>query len=101
MQEKNLGYDLAKQVVVPTIQRTSTPSLLVKPTVFEPIDMISMLSQIIVKVPLSKLFRIDEHKSKASSWLCGIGNNGNVVEPSVIQQTPVLVEDSGIISQIP
>lgn len=32
-----------------------------------PIDMLSMLSQITVKVPLSELLRIPEHKEKALS----------------------------------
>ena len=49
-------------MIVPTIQKTSTPGTLVKPTIVKPIDMIPMLSQIIVKNPLSELFRIDEHK---------------------------------------
>ena len=60
-----------------------------------------MLWQITVKLPLFELFRIDEHKSKALSWLGGIGNNGNMNEPSAILQTSVVVEYSGIISQIP
>lgn len=35
------------------------------------------------------------------SWLGGIENNSSIVEQSVIQQTLMVVEDSGIISQIP
>ena len=42
-------------------------------------DMIYMLSQINGKVPLSKRYRIEEHKSKALSSLGGIGNN-NIIE---------------------
>ena len=59
-----------------------------------------MLSQTTIKATLSKLYKIDEHKSKALSWLVGIGNNNNV-EQNAIQQTPLVVEDSGIMSQIP
>ena len=80
---------------------TTTLGILVKPTISKPIDMISMLSQITVKVPLFELFRIEEHKIKALSWLGGIGNNGNMVEPSTTQKSLVVVEDDGIISQIP
>ena len=100
VQEKNSASNSSKEIVLPTIQWTSTLGMLLKPTVLEPIDMISMLSQIIVKVPLYELFRIEEHKSKALSWLGGIGNHINMVEPSSIQQTLVVVEDNGIISQI-
>lgn len=63
--------------------------------------MISMLSQIIVKVSLSELFRIEEHKRKSWSWLGGIRDTSNFVKPDVIQQTPLVVEDSDIVSQIP
>ena len=62
--------------------------------------MLSMLSQLIVKVPLSELFRIEEHKNKALTWLEGIGNN-NDTEQNAIQQIPFIIEDSGIMSQIP
>ena len=48
--------------------------------------MISMLSQIIVKVPLSKLFRIDKHKIKALSWLARIGNSIDNAEWNIIQK---------------
>lgn len=75
--------------------------MLVKLIISNPIDMISMLSQITVKVPLSELFRIDEHKRKTLSWPGGIGNNGSVSKPSTTQKSPVVVEDNGIISQIP
>ena len=44
----------------------------IKNTTYDPIDMVSMLSQIIVKVPLAEMFRIEEHKRKALSWLGGI-----------------------------
>ncbi len=75
--------------------------MIVKPIVSDTIDMISMLSQITIKVPLSKLFIIEEHKSKALSWLGGIGNNNNNIEQNATQQTPLVIEDSGIMSQIP
>ncbi len=48
--------DVVKQKVVPTTQKTLIPGTIVKPTVVEPIDMIAMLSQITVKVPLSVSF---------------------------------------------
>ena len=67
----------------------------------EPIDMISMLSQITINVPLSELFKIEEHKNKALSWLGGIANNNITVDQAMSQQTPLVIEDSGIISQIP
>ena len=38
-----------------------------------PIDMFNMLSQMNVKVPLSKMFKSDEHKNKALEWIRGVG----------------------------
>lgn len=78
--EKELGSDTTKELKVPAIQKNPAPGTLVKPTISKPIDMISMLSQIIVKVPLSELFRIEDHKRKSLSWLGGIGDNSNVVK---------------------
>ena len=45
---------------------------------FAPIDMFTMISQMIVKVPLSKMFRIEEHKNKALEWINGVGQYANV-----------------------
>lgn len=98
---KKLGFDTTKHIILHVVQKTSTLGILVKPNISEPIDMISMLSQITIKVPLSKFFRIEEHKRKVLSWLGGIGDNSNVVKQDVIQQTPLIMEDSGIVSQIP
>ena len=67
-------------MIVLVIQKFPILGIIVKPTMSDPIDMISMLSQITIKVPLSNFFRIEEHKSKALSWLGGIGNNDNIVE---------------------
>ena len=84
VKEKKLGSDTIKKIIVSVVKKVPTPSMIVKPTIFDPIDMISMLSQITIKVPLSKLFRIQEHKSKALSWLGGIGNNDNILEQIII-----------------
>lgn len=62
-----------------TIQLQETKGNLLKPLVYDLVDMIYMLSQIIVKVPLSEMFRIEEHTIKTVSWLGGIGNI-NIVE---------------------
>ena len=53
-----------------------------------------MLSHITIKVPLSKMFRIEEHKSKSLSWIGGIKNN-NVVkgESSVGKEVPIVVKE--------
>ena len=56
--KKKSRFDLATQITMPIFQKIATPGMLVKPTVSKPIDMISMLSQITVKVPLSQLFKI-------------------------------------------
>ena len=76
-----------------------------KNTIYDPIDMVSMLSQITIKVPLSKMFRIEEHKKKALSWLGGIQDNNVVTqEPTITQQILVLEkekEENGVMSQIP
>ena len=63
VQGKKSGPDTIKKIVVPAVHKISTLGILIKPTIIEPVDMISMLSQITVKVPLSELFRIEEHKS--------------------------------------
>ena len=36
------------------------------------IDMLFVLSQLIVKVPLSELLRIPEHRKKAIAWVGGV-----------------------------
>lgn len=42
-----------------------------------PIDMLSLLSQITVKVPLSELLRTPEHKRKAIAWEKGVDKKVN------------------------
>ena len=44
------------------------------PTI-SPIDMLLVLSQIVVKVPLLELLRIPKHKSKAIAWAKGVDDN--------------------------
>ena len=85
MQPEKSEPDVVKQKVVPTTQKTPILGTIVKPTVVEPVDMIAMLSQITVKVPLSELFRIEEHKNKALSWLGGIANNNSIDNQAVAQ----------------
>ena len=67
--------------------------------------MFTMLSQMIVKVPLSEMFRIEEHKSKALEWINGVGKCTNVVPRRITKEktkcTPKRKESKGIISQIP
>lgn len=53
---------------------------------YYPIDMISMLSKIIVKVPLSEMFRVEERKNKALSCLGVIGSNSVVEQESSVVQ---------------
>ena len=67
-----LPFRLVKKKVSSTIQTLSPLDVNIKNTTYDPIDMVSMLSQIIVKVPLAEMFRIEEHKRKALSWLGGI-----------------------------
>lgn len=64
-----------------------------------PIDMLSILSQITVKVPLSELLRIPEHKEKAIAWVDNIHNSVTCDEP----QAKALKGEGtqGITSQIP
>ena len=83
---------------MPAIQIVSALGILLKPTMCDLIDMISMLSQIIVKFHLSKCFIIEENKSKVLLCLCGIGNNNNIVEQKTIQQTTFVIEDTSIMS---
>lgn len=80
VEEKGSRSDNSKQIVILAASKAPTLGMIVQTTMSEPIDMISMLSQITVKVPFSKLFRIEEHKSKVLSWLGGIRNINNNVE---------------------
>ena len=84
MQEKGSWSATIKKTTSPTIPKALTLGMIMKPTISDPLDMLSMLSQITIRVPLSKLFRIEEHTIKALPWLCGIENNGNMAEPRVI-----------------
>lgn len=102
MHDKKLEPNIIKQVVGPTTQVALAPRISIKPTIYDPIDMISMLSHIVVKFALSKMFRIKEHKNKALSWLSGIGNSNLIEKKSTfIHQTPIIIEDKGVMSQIP
>lgn len=51
------------------------------------------------------MFRIEEHKSKAPSWLGGFGNSNVIDRESLMgKEVPLIVkekEDKGIMSQIP
>ena len=42
------------------------------------VDMFFMLSQMTIKVPLSKMFRFEEHINKALEWINGVGQYTNV-----------------------
>ena len=39
-----------------------------------------------VKVPLSKMFRIEEHKNKALAWIKGVGKKSEVGTKKVIDE---------------
>lgn len=76
----------------------------VKSISYDPVDMVSILSQISVKVPLSEMFRIEEHKRKAFSWLEEIGEYSVPMQnPSPNQHVSVSNKErkEEIISQIP
>ena len=94
MQEKGSRSATTKKVIEPIVQKALILGMIMKPTISNPIDMISMLAQITIKVTLSKLFRIEEHKSKAFSWLEGMGDNNYNIEQNAIQQIPLVIEDS-------
>ena len=70
-----------------------------------PVDMFTMLSQMTVKVPLSEIFRIQEHKSKALEWINGVGQYTNATSKRIakekVKPIPKPKEPKGIISQIP
>lgn len=103
VQEKKLDFNTIKIKEVSFIQMPSAIGNSTKPTIYDPIDMISMLSQITIEFPLSEMFRIEEHKNKALSWLGGI-RNSNVItqEPTIIQQTPIIInEKRGQRSHVP
>ena len=64
-----------------------------------------MLSQMTVKVPLSEMFRIKEHKNKAIEWISGVRKHIDVVPRKVVDEKvkliPRIKEPKGIVSQIP
>ena len=53
---------------------------------FSLVDMFSMLSKMIVKVPLSKMFRIEEYKSKALEWINGVGQYTNIASRKITEE---------------
>ena len=59
----------------------------------------------IVKVPLSEMFRIQEHKIKALEWINGVGSCTNTMSRRIVDEKakpiPKTKEPEGIISQIP
>lgn len=85
VQQKKLDSDIIKQAE-PSIQAPIVLGKFVKPNIYDPIDMIEMLSQINVKVPLSKMFKIEELKDNALSWLGGKGNS------NVVEQEPIVMQ---------
>ena len=56
----NPGLDVTKNIEDPTIQVQAARGNISKYFTCDPIDMISMLSQITIKVPLSDMFRIEK-----------------------------------------
>ena len=73
--EKVANSDLVKKKVSSTILTPSPLDINMKNIAYDPIDIILVLSQIIVKVPLVEIFKIEENKRKALSWLGGIQDN--------------------------
>ena len=73
--EREVSSDLVKQKASSIVQNPIPIDVSIKNIVYDPIDMVSMLSQITVKVPLVEIFRIEEHKRKALSWFGGIKDN--------------------------
>ena len=69
------------------------------------VDMFTMLSQMTIKVPLSKMFRIEKDKNRALEWIDGVGKSANIGIKKVVEEnfktTPKPKEDEGVISQIP
>ena len=68
-----------------------------------PVDMLQVLSQITVKVPLSELLRIPEHKEKTFSWVGCIkdGVNPDSDVENALEDKGETVEVKGVVSQIP
>ena len=73
--EKELRFEAIKKKELFVVQTPIPSGVSVKNITYDPIDIVSMLSQITVKVPLSEMFRIEEHKRRALSWLGGIHDN--------------------------
>ena len=70
-----------------------------------PIDMSTMLSQMIVKIPLFEMFKIKEHKSKAVEWINSIKQHDDALPSKIVDENvkimPEVREPKGIFSQIP
>ena len=114
--QKGKKWEAKKEVIVKKVERKekSSPAkstmLECKGTnpdlqFFAPIDMFTMLSQMTIKVPLSEMFRIKEHKSKATEWISGVRKHIDVVPRKVVDEKvkliPRIKEPEGIVSQIP
>ena len=55
-----------------------------------PIDMFSFLSQMTIKVPLSEMFKIEEHKNRALAWIKGVGKKSDMVSKNLIDEKSFL-----------
>ena len=93
--EKEASSDSIKQKVSSTIQNPTPLDVNIKNIAYDPIDMVSMSSQITIKVPLAEMFRIEEHKRKALSWLGGIQDNEVVTQAlASTLQIPVIDKEN-------
>ena len=114
--QKGKKYKAKKDVVVKKVEKREKSSLS-KPTMPESkgiyldlqlsahVDMFTMPSQMTIKVPLSEMFRIREHKSKAIEWISGVGKHTDAIPRKVVDEKvkpiPKIKEPEGIVSQIP
>ena len=111
--QKGKKWEAKKELTVKKVEKREESSL-VESTMLEskgtnsdlhfsaPVDIFTMLSQMTVKVPLSEMFRIKEHKSKAIEWISGVGKHIDAIPRRIVDEKvkpiPKTKEPEGIIS---
>ena len=102
---KPMVQKVDKVIGEPTLKPQEEKDMILHVPPSIPVDMFSMLSKTTVKVPLSKMFRIEEHKNKALAWIKGVGQKNDVGTKRVVDEkakiAPKYKECECVISKIP
>lgn len=104
--EKRPKPNVNKQVESVDDQPHEDKGMLIDAPPYTYVDMMTVFSQITIKVPLSEMFRIEEHRNKVVTWLGGIGmhsihGNNSPLKDSAHNIPKKIEDEQGVVSQIP